>query len=394
MENNMKRGPEENNGSARKSTMEKLQLLVKEMQVEEREFAQGMEGRNRRVEELKKMIAEKEERLRKAKDEVEKMDALLWDKEESVQILLEMYRRMKREVDGEDHTLPQQDDQENTESEVLTTRTTQANVNASRSRGSPPLGKKFSQCQIPPEFTPRICSSPMPSPIKHLPDVYNSPLYEQRGVQSKRPAQIMRKAKKPQTPLKPEKVPKLDLENLDADNLRKGRSADHSDSDLQIIACRIGDSDEDVRVNPAMVNPGVNIIARGSKRSCSNSADNEDPTIQEACNKSSSQQSNLGVATPQQGLRSKLEEVKQAIRRESSRFKGEMEMVGQLVDGKAHKLAVLHERAFKEAILFSFEDIVTSTLPRQSAGQGSLPGPGHSSLDLSSLSSSSLSHHR
>ena len=88
MENNMKRGPEENNGSARKSTMEKLQLLVKEMQVannlqtlhkfinltsykvEEREFAQGMEGRNRRVEELKKMIAEKEERLRKAKDEV------------------------------------------------------------------------------------------------------------------------------------------------------------------------------------------------------------------------------------------------------------------------------------------------------------------------------------
>ena len=85
----MKRGPEESNGPAvKKSTMEKLQLLVKEMQVasnlqilhkfinmisykvEEREFAQGMEGRNRRAEELKKMIAEKEERLRKAKDEV------------------------------------------------------------------------------------------------------------------------------------------------------------------------------------------------------------------------------------------------------------------------------------------------------------------------------------
>ena len=128
-----------------------------------------------------------------------------------------------------------------------------------------------------------------------------------------------------------------------------------------------------------MVNPGVNIIARGGKRSCSNSADNEDPTIRETCNKSSSQQPNLSLATPQQGLSSKLEEVKQAIRRESSRFKGEMEvrilltssfiiydmqMVGQLVDGKAHKLAVLHERAFKEAILFSFEDIATSTLPR------------------------------
>ena len=33
MENNMKRGPEESSGSARKSTVEKLQLLVKEMQV-------------------------------------------------------------------------------------------------------------------------------------------------------------------------------------------------------------------------------------------------------------------------------------------------------------------------------------------------------------------------
>ena len=33
MENNLRRGPEESNGSARKSTMEKLQLLVKDMQV-------------------------------------------------------------------------------------------------------------------------------------------------------------------------------------------------------------------------------------------------------------------------------------------------------------------------------------------------------------------------
>ena len=155
---------------------------------------------------------------------------------------------MKREVDGEDHSLPQHNDQENTESELLTKRTTQTNVNTSCSRGSQPLGKELSQCQIPPEFTPRICSSPMPSPIKHMPDVNNSPLYEQRGMQSNRPAQKMRKAKKPQTPLKPEKVPKLDFENLVADNLRRGRSADHSDPDLQIIACRIGDRDEDVKV--------------------------------------------------------------------------------------------------------------------------------------------------
>ena len=130
-----------------------------------------------------------------------------------------------------------------------------------------------------------------------------------------------------------------------------------------------------------MVNPGKNTIAKGGKRSCSNSAENEDPTIRETYNKSSSQQPNLSAATPQQGLSSKLEEVKQAIRRESSRFKGEMEvrilltssllliydiqMVGQLVGGKAHKLAVLHERAFKEAMLFSFEDIATcAALPR------------------------------
>ena len=128
-----------------------------------------------------------------------------------------------------------------------------------------------------------------------------------------------------------------------------------------------------------MVNPGISLIAKGPKKSCSNSAENGDPTIRKTCNKSSSQQPNLSLATPQQGLSSKLEEVKQAIRRESSRFKGEMEvrilltssfiiydmqMVGQLVDGKAHKLAVLHERAFKEAILFSFEDIATSSMPR------------------------------
>ena len=129
-----------------------------------------------------------------------------------------------------------------------------------------------------------------------------------------------------------------------------------------------------------MVNPGISLIAKGPKRSCSNSADNEDPTIRETCNKSSSQQPNPSGATHQQGLSSKLEEVKEAITRESSRFKGEMEvrillsssflqiyvmqMAGQLVDGRAHKLAVLHERAFKEANLFSFEDTATSALPR------------------------------
>ena len=58
----------------------------------------------------------------------------------------------------------------------------------------------------------------------------------------------MRKAERLQAPMKPVKVPKLDFENLVADNMRKGRSADQSDPDLQIIACRIGDMDEDVKV--------------------------------------------------------------------------------------------------------------------------------------------------
>ena len=41
------------------------------------------------------------------------------------------------------------------------------------------------------------------------------------------------------------------------------------------------------------------------------------------------------------GLSGKLEEVKQAVRQEASRFKGEMEVVGKQVEGQAHRLAVL-----------------------------------------------------
>ena len=95
----------------------------------------------------------------------------------------------------------------------------------------------------------------------------------------------------------------------------------------------------------------------------------------------------------QRGLSSKLEEVKQAVRREASRFKGEMEVVGQQVEGQAHRLAVLHERAMKEVILMAFEGMaspVSPSAPRRSAGQGNLLG--NSFLDLSSLSTSSLAH--
>ena len=95
----------------------------------------------------------------------------------------------------------------------------------------------------------------------------------------------------------------------------------------------------------------------------------------------------------QGGLSSKLEEVKQAVRREASRFKGEMEVVGQQVEGQAHRLAVLHERAMKEVILMAFEEMASPVPPsaqRQAAVQGNLLG--NSFVDLSSLSTSSLAH--
>ena len=95
-----------------------------------------------------------------------------------------------------------------------------------------------------------------------------------------------------------------------------------------------------------------------------------------------------------QGLSGKLEEVKQAVRQEASRFKGKMEVVGKQVEGQAHRLAVLHERAMKEAILMAFEDLGSPMLPSSArtpaAGQRNLHG--HSFVDLSSLSTSSLAH--
>ena len=87
--------------------------------------------------------------------------------------------------------------------------------------------------------------------------------------------------------------------------------------------------------------------------------------------------------------------MKKAVRQEASRFKGEMEVVGKQVEGQAHRLAVLHERAMKEAILMAFEEMGSPMLPpsarRQAAGQVNLQH-GHSFLDLSSLSTSSLAH--
>ena len=95
----------------------------------------------------------------------------------------------------------------------------------------------------------------------------------------------------------------------------------------------------------------------------------------------------------QGGLRSKLEEVMQAVRREATRFKGEMEVVGQQREGQAHRLAVLHERAMKEVILMGFKDMSSPrppSAPRSAAGQGNPPD--HSFLDFSSLSTSFVAH--
>merc|ERR1719341_3157198 len=154
--------------------------------------------------------------------------------------------------------------------------------------------------------------------------------------------------------------------NLTVDSLRKRRMADLSDPDLRIIVSRQRSIDSDLQCNLSKVG---NI--EGDKRSRSNVSEVQ--------------------SERHRGLSGKLEEVNQAVRREASRFKGEMEVVGQQVEGQAHRLAVLHERAMKEVILMAFDSMaspVPPSAPRRAAVQGNLLG--NSFVDLSSRSTSSL----
>jgi len=389
---------EEAEGKSPRSTLERLRQLQKEMEVEDVEFVHSMKARMKRAEELKKKNVELEERLKAVKEEVTLVEAQLWEKEESMQILWEMCRRMKRDLDrGEEASQRYQDVTERTARG--TQRTTQGTRNDGQAFSTGNVQQIFHkvgpQCVTPIEFAPRVCSSPMPSPIKHQPISSDSSVsleMESRLVSPERQAQndtgnVSRS--RMQMNFCPEifnakergvleRSERLDPNNF-TDSLRKRRLADLSDPDLQIIASRQRIMGSDFQGNLFKVGKsfGPEVDVGGNKISCSNLSEVQSKHLPTS-----------------QGLSGKLEEVKQAVRQEASRFKGKMEVVGKQVEGQAHRLAVLHERAMKEAILMAFEDMGSPMLPpsasRHGAGEGNLHG--HSFVDLSSLSTSSLAH--
>ena len=163
---------EEAEGKSPRSTLERLRQLQKEMEVEDVEFVHSMKARMKRAEELKKKNVELEERLKAVKEEVSLVEAQLWEKEESMQILWELCRRIKRDLDrGEDASQKYQDVTRSTARG--TQRTTQGTRNDGQAFSTGNVQQIFHkvgpQCVTPIEFAPRVCSSPMPSPIKHQP---------------------------------------------------------------------------------------------------------------------------------------------------------------------------------------------------------------------------------
>jgi len=387
---------EEAEGKSPRSTLERLRQLQKEMEVEDVEFVHSMKARMKRAEELKKKNVELEERLKVVKEEVTLVEAQLWEKEESMQILWEMCRRMKRDLDrGEEASQRYQDVTERTARG--TQRTTQGTRNDGQAFSTGNVQQIFHkvgpQCVTPIEFAPRVCSSPMPSPIKHQPINYDSSVSLMREMESR----LVSPERQDDTGnvsrsrmifgpeiinAKESGVFELSEKNSPSDftdSLRKRRLADLSDPDLQIIASRQRIMGSDFQGNLFKVGKsfGPEVDVGGNKISCSNLSEVQSKHLPTS-----------------QGLSGKLEEVKQAVRQEASRFKGKMEVVGKQVEGQAHRLAVLHERAMKEAILMAFEDMGSPMQPpsarTQGAGQGNLHG--HSFVDLSSLSTSSLAH--
>ena len=85
--------------AATMSTLERLLQLQTEMELEEEEFVRSMEASTRKIKELKNMNVELEERLKAVKEELSLVEVKLWEKEESLQILWETCRQMKRELD-------------------------------------------------------------------------------------------------------------------------------------------------------------------------------------------------------------------------------------------------------------------------------------------------------
>ena len=249
---------EEAEGGISKSTLERLRQLQKEMEVEEDEFVHGMEGRMRKTEELKKMNIELKKRLEAVKEEVSLVEVQLWKKKKSMQIIWEMCRQMKRELDrGEEASRKYHKDE--------IQRTTQGTKRMALD--TPNDGQDFSkvaehqvfdkfdppQRKTPLGFVPRVCSSPMPSPIKHMTfDSSASVEMGTRRVSTGRQAQndtgnlsrshLLRNFGPEVINAKEREVFVRSNERVGTSNLtdssRKRRLTDISDPDLQIVASR------------------------------------------------------------------------------------------------------------------------------------------------------------
>ena len=262
--NNGERGLAEEVQSRRpRSTLERLWHLQAEMEVEEEEFVRSMEAGKRKTEELKIMNVELEKRLKAVKEEVSLVEAQL-------QILWEACRRMIRELDrGEEARRCHEEDgiQKTTRGTQRTRRGTLYDGGEAFSKGDKQQAvyKADAQCETPIEFAPRVCSSPMPSPIKHLPNNYGSASMEMEsrlvshdegGIQND-PGNLNRSRMLvnfgPEMIAAKERVgfvrsERISPSNRTVDSMRKRRLADLSDPDLQIIDSRQRNIDSDFQV--------------------------------------------------------------------------------------------------------------------------------------------------
>merc|ERR1719209_1319675 len=248
------------------STLERLRLLQTEMKEEEDEFVHSMEARLRKTKELKKTNLELGERLKAVQEEVSLVDAQLWEKEESLQILWEACRRLKRELDGrveskgEYHKDETQRTSEGTRGATCATRDHGGAFG--KVDGQQIFHKAGPQRETPMEFAPSVCSSPMPSPIK--PINYVSPVsmeMESRLVSRERRAENFTGNLNRSQMLanfdpeminvneKRESVCRIGPVNLIEESLRKRRMNDLSDPDLQIIHSRQRNKDSDSQGN-------------------------------------------------------------------------------------------------------------------------------------------------
>ena len=248
------------------STLERLSQLRKGLEEEEQEFIRSMDINIRKAMELEKKNEELEERLKSVREEVNLVEAQLWEKEESVQILWETCRRMKIDLDGG------REGRREYHEDVIqrTTQGSQRTAHGARDNGQAfskekvphEFDKAGTQREIPMCFAPRLCSSPKPSPIKHLSiadDNCVSLNMESRPLSPVRTQNITGNLNISQmlVNLGPEMInsnnerggfvsgERVDLDTSNqTDSLRKRRlAADVSDPDLQIITSKQKNTD-------------------------------------------------------------------------------------------------------------------------------------------------------